>query len=42
MLIALLTVVIVVATNNLAYGVAAGLALYYAGGFAAKVFVRAS
>ena len=38
----LLTVVIVVATNNLAYGVAAGLALYYAGGFAAKAFVRAS
>ena len=29
-------------TNNLAYGVAAGLALYYAGGFAAKAFVRAS
>ena len=38
----LLTGVIVVATNNLAYGVAAGLALYYAGGFAAKAFVRAS
>lgn len=38
----LLTVVIVVATNNLAYGVAAGLALYYSGGFAAKAFVRAS
>ena len=38
----LLTVVIVVATNNLAYGVAAGLALYYAGGFAAKALAKAS